>query len=294
MSKFDSLKRQISFLREIQKQNRDGNYPAASELQKIFNVKRATFFRDIKEIKQYFTSNLRLDTKEKGYLIDSEIDDEALLILETFELLSFIYDTGGVNDFIIPEKRKSKGTEHFFILKKCIEEQKEISFQHHDYLTDTSKTYSVQPLGLKESRERWYLLGSRKEDNALKSYGLDRMESIRETGEVFNQKLDKSNAIKKYDACFAMFTTDDAAQNVVLSYDKRDGNYIKSFPIHHSQTITETESRVIVNLKIKITTDFIMELMSRAWSIKVIEPIALREKLHDYFKEAMERNKQSI
>jgi proteasome accessory factor B len=289
MSKLDSLKRQISILREIQKLNRIGKYPTPTELQNKFSLKHATFYRDIDYLKQYFTPNLRYNGNE-GYIIDSEIDSESLLILETFELLSFVYDNGGVNDFIIPEKRKSKGTEHFFILKKVIEEQKEISFEHTDYLTNISKQHIVQPCGLKESRGRWYLLGIRKDEPNLKSYGLDRIKSITETGNTFQQKLNKPQLTDKYDTCFAMFTSEDAAEKVVLSYDKRDGNYIKSFPLHNSQTIIEKNNRTIVTLQIKITPDFIMELMSRAWSIEVIEPLSLRKELCNYFVEASKRN----
>jgi hypothetical protein len=33
-----------------------------------------------------------------------------------------------------------------------------------------------------------------------------------------------------------------------------------------------------------------MELMSRSWSVEVIAPLSLRQKLHEIYKEAMERN----
>jgi proteasome accessory factor B len=285
MSNFEPLKRQIFILREIQRVK----YPSAAELQKKFDIKPATFKRDIDAIKQFFTPNLRYDSKEKGYIIDGEIDETELLILETFELLNFIHDTKGVNEFIIPEKRKSNGTEHFFLLKKCIEEKNEINFIHHNYGTNEIKKTVLQPLALKQSHGRWYVLGFNK-DEAFRSYGLDRIKSLEETGNKFERKLNKLELIKKYKDCFAMYTSESPAEKVVLSYSMEEIHYIKSYPILSEQEIKETNGRMEVTLNIKITEDLFTELLSHARSVEIIEPLHLRERFYNYFKEAMERN----
>jgi proteasome accessory factor B len=288
MSNFEPLKRQVSILREIQRVE----YPSSAELQKQFDIKPATFKRDIEAIKQFFTPNLRYDSKAKGYKIDGEIEREALLILETFELLAFVHSTDGVNEFIIPEKRKSTGTEHFFILKKCIEDQKAVTFLHHNYVNNESgelKKCFLQPLALKESRARWYVLGT-KEDGTFRSYGLDRITLLEETGNKFERRLNKLALIKKYEDCFAMYTSESPAEKVVLSYSIEEINYIKSYPILSEQEIKEKNGRMEVTLNIKITEDLFTELLSHARSVEIIEPLHLRERFYDYFKEAMERN----
>jgi proteasome accessory factor B len=288
MSNFEPLKRQVSILREIQRVE----YPSVGELQKKFDIKSATFKRDIEAIKQFFTPNLSYNPKEKGYKIEGEIEGEALLILETFELLAFIHSTDGVNEFIIPEKRKATGTEHFFILKKCIEDQKAVTFSHHNYVNNESgelKECLLQPLALKESRGRWYVLGT-KEDGTFRSYGLDRITLLEETGNKFERKLNKLELIKKYEDCFAMYTSESPAEKVVLSYSIEEINYIKSYPILSEQEIKEKNGRMEVTLHIKITEDLFTELLSHARSVEIIEPLHLRERFYNYFKEAMERN----
>ena len=92
-----------------------------------------------------------------------------------------------------------------------------------------------------------------------------------------------------YEHSFAMFTNG-PVEEVILSYDTRDGNYVEAMPIHSSQKITRKGDRVIVTLNIMITLDFIMELMSRSWSVEVIAPLSLRHKLNEIYKEAMKRN----
>ena len=76
----------------------------------------------------------------------------------------------------------------------------------------------------------------------------------------------------------------------MLSFDNRDGNYIETMPIHHSQKLRREKDRTIVELFIHITLDFIMELMSRSWSLEVIEPELLRHQVRAIFKEAAKRN----
>ena len=67
-------------------------------------------------------------------------------------------------------------------------------------------------------------------------------------------------------------------------------NYINSFPIHHSQVIENIENGVRVTLKLKTTPDFIMEIMSRAWSLKVIKPVSLQLEITEILKDALLRN----
>src|SRR5690606_23889667 len=128
-------------------------------------------------------------------------------------------------------------------------------------------------------------------EKVLRAYGLDRMYMPASTDKKSTNKAFTITEIKEmYRDCFAMFNANNEAEEVVLSFDRHDGQYVETFKIHHSQTSVHQGERIIVTLKIKITNDFIMELMSRAWSVEVLQPLSLRQKLHDFFKEAAERN----
>jgi hypothetical protein len=50
---------------------------------------------------------------------------------------------------------------------------------------------------------------------------------------------------------------------MTLSFDDYQGKYIKSLPLHESQqTISDSENELQIKLKLYITHDFIMELLS--------------------------------
>jgi proteasome accessory factor B len=302
MSNFNQLRRQLLIIRKIEDDNRKGKYPNLKDLQAYLEkisgdndksgLSKPSQDRDFREIRTNFKIDLEYSKKERGYFIEYKTANDSTIkkALESFEILTSINMDGGLPEFVIPESRKPTGTEHFYFLLKSIESKSYVTFKYHKFESNSITNPTIAPYAIKESRERWYLLGTPKGEKDIKSYGLDRMEEVDVTGEYFSVRIDCDTIEQKYTDCFAMFTANEAPQKVVLSYDERDGNYIKSFPIHHSQEIEIKNNRVIVTLNIKITLDFIMELMSRAWSIEVLEPQSLRENLRNYFKEASERN----
>lgn len=248
-------------------------------------VSERNLTRDFNAIKSTF--GVTIENKNGFHIPQNERQDHIADQLMGYLDLMHLEIDGGLPDYIQPEKRRSRGTEFLFVFKRAIDQNKIVRFKYKKFYPDEMNCKTVQPYMLKESRGRWYLLGLDSKREA-KSYGLDRISEL----EVLNQTFTKNTEIdwnEMYKHSFAMFT-DGSAENVVLSFDERDGNYIEAMPIHSSQTITRQKDRVIVTLNIRITLDFIMELMSRSWSIEVIVPLSLRQKLHDIYKEAMERN----
>ena len=123
---------------------------------------------------------------------------------------------------------------------------------------------------------------------SFKSYALERIRTIDVLGKF---KSDLSIDFETpYKDSIGMFTNESPTK-VVVEYDHRDGNYLKANPIHHSQKIlSQKENRITFEFFIKPNEDFIMELMKRSWSLKVIEPIFLKQKIMNYWKLALERN----
>ena len=249
-----------------------------------------TIQRDIDDIQNVFGLSIKQFNKNQGYYIpkrnEEKPDDTLDQIMEYIDLLQIGLDKG-LPDYILLEKRRSRGTGHIMPIKNAIAEEQELRFEYRKFDNNENEIKTVQPYLLKESRGRWYLLGLDSSKTA-KSYGLDRISKLETTGKIF-PKNDEIDWVEMYAHSFAMFT-DEPVEEVILSFDKRDGNYLEAMPMHSSQKITHQDDRVIVTLKIRITLDFIMELMSRSWSLQVIAPLSLKQRMHEIYKEAMERN----
>lgn len=252
-----------------------------------------TLSRDISEIRSSFGIDIEYSNSNRGYYINEGIIAHSSIeqVLETFDILNSIGGDNGAPSYILPEKRRSRGTEHFLFLKKAIQEKRLVSLHYQKFFPDETVVRTIEPYALKESRGRWYLLGfdEGNKNETAKSFGLDRISHLQVLPRRI-QQLREVDWAKKYEHCFAMFT-DANPEHVVLSLDHRDGKYIEAMPIHSSQQITKTEKGVVVELYISITLDFIMELMSRSWSLEVVKPLSLRKRIREIYQEATLRNK---
>lgn len=297
--------RQLKFIGFVKKQNNAGLYPNQKQIHEWYEslidtmffdgeytgTSSSTFSRDLKSIRGDFHIDLQYDRKEKGYKIEeSDISENWLNnMTEAFEVLSSLELESGFPDFIISERRKSLFDYSIFhSLIRYIKEQKTVKFDYQKYDSGEILSYDINPIALKENERRWYLIGTRKGTNELRAFGLDRIKNLIANGKRERNLQYNPEKIKEvYQDCFAMFYTDAKAEEVILEFDNRDFNYVQSFPIHHSQ---KTLSNNQVRLNIKITEDFVQELLSRAWSVKVIQPQSLRKRLYKIFKEAVKRN----
>ncbi|MFY8187675.1 MAG: helix-turn-helix transcriptional regulator [Flavobacterium sp.] len=259
-----------------------------------FEYVEITFKRDLKDIRSNFNIEIIYDRKDNLYKLDSlKYDDLRLdLMLNSFKVYTTLLGFDTFPEHIIPENRKSNGLEHFGYISDAIFEKKYLEFDYFKFDTNLKVRKIVKPIALKESKNRWYLIGSYENNEGIRAFGLDRISGIC----MIDQKFKKTPEIEfihsYYKDSFAMFSEGDV-EKVVLSFDKTDGNYINSYPIHPSQKIEFDQStdRYFITLLIKVTSDFMMELMSRAWSLEVLEPLSLRKKVAAIFYEAYQKNK---
>jgi hypothetical protein len=253
------------------------------------------FKRDLKDIRMDFGIDILFDRKNNIYLLNSfAIDDSRLeLLMNSFKIFSSLLVNAGFPEYIIPEKRKSSGLEHFSTITEAISQKQFIAFDYFKYDTNAIEVKKIKPFAVKESKNRWYVIGYYEDKTDFRAFGLDRISNIYLLDQTYKSKPSITDINDYYANSFAMFTNENV-ELVKLSFDLRDGYYIKSYPIHSSQKweLNSDETLCYVTLNIQITLDFIMELLSRSWSVEVIEPLHLREKLNVIFNDAKNRNKK--
>ena len=283
--------------------NENGKLTAAEIKIKVENQFKS--YQDIKSLKMDKYSDTTFSTDKTAikdvWKIDLECDNfNRYSINANFEglfqndLLNSVIFLSSLNSdlllpgFVIPETRKNTGLEHFFNISKAIEENSELKISYFDYVSEREKNKIIQPYRLKQKDFKWYVLATDSTEVPFKSYALERIRDIEFFGKFQPKKIDFETPFQN---AIGMFTNEDAVK-VVLEFDHRDGHYLKSNPIHHSQKeLSENKDIIQFEFFIKPTEDFIMEIMKRTWSLKVIEPEFLKEKFLGYWKDAIERNK---
>lgn len=128
-------------------------------------------------------------------------------------------------------------------------------------------------------------------EGILKCFELGRFVSFTVLDEEFSRDL-SVRADNLFRDCFGIW--DDPrmpVEDVCLRFSPLDGRFIKTLPIHSSQQIKETDEYVEVTLRLKITNDFVMALLSRSSSIEILAPQSLRDRMNAIWATALERNK---
>lgn len=252
----------------------------------------ATLKRDIYELREEFGIEIDYNRENKGYYILSVKKDwlDIDSIIEPLEMLTSLGMENALPSYIFPETYQTKGTQHLSYIIHAIRFQKKINFLYHKYASKSSSERILSPYAIKEWRGRWYVIG-KDEQGIFKTFGLDRMDRLYIHTETF-QKDASFDISKKFQYSYGIYSSEEyPIEEIVLAFDSEDGNYLKSRPLHTSQeVIKESENEIVIRLRLRITPDFIMEIISRSWSVCVLEPTSLRKQICEIYKGALDRN----
>lgn len=242
-----------------------------------FNVSKRTFQRDIEDIRSLYNIDIQFDFSRKVYFIESEqLPDVNERILEAFDTFNALNISDRLSGYILFENRRPQGTENLYGLLHAIKNQVQIKFVYQKFWEDKPTHRQTEPYALKEFQNRWYLLGKDLKDNKVKSFALDRLTDLEISKQKFSGEIN-FDVNKHYEHCFGIIGPNTAnPEEIILSFDPCQGKYIKSLPLHHSQqVIIDNDDELRIKLTLFITEDFVMEVMSHSYSVKVLQPKSL-------------------
>ncbi|MDI5898501.1 helix-turn-helix transcriptional regulator [Flavobacterium yafengii] len=245
------------------------------DIDTTFEYAIRTFERDKKDITTLFGIVIQYNRKDKSYTIDEEeIEDQSVTrMIDAFSIHHALQEGNKLSPSVFLEKRKSLGTEHIYGIIHAIQNLYLLQFTHQKHWEDFSTQREVKPIAIKESQHRWYLVALDKKDDTVKTFGLDRISNLKITDTKFKPIV--YNVEKEFKHAFGVETYS-PAEKVLLQFSKQQGKYIKSFPLHESQQIIqETEDKIIVEIFIHLTNDFVMELLKYGSNVEVLEPKSL-------------------
>jgi len=260
------------------------------------SISLRTFQRDIKDIQSSLKIKIIFDKKRKKYLLHNEsLAEESknshLFTMESLKMLNVAQDVSN-QDFIFIDKRKGTGLENYNTIKEaiCLKKHLEFNYQKFDqYKADYRK---LMPLALKESKNRWYVVGFEIKNgakiNVLKTFALDRINHCEVTTEfVLKDVVDVQKHFNDYIGIttkplegFSEKTT------VKIETSIEYGKYFSTLPIHPSQKTEIENGKTIISLQVIPTMELVSELLAHNHQIKIIEP----EKMVQTVKQILSKN----
>ncbi len=250
---------------------------------------KRTLQRDIKEIRNVFGIDIEYSKSNKGYYI-SQSETENMnfqRMMEAFDMFNSLNLAQDLTPFIHLEKRRPQGTENLYGLLHAIKNRFKIIFTYQKFWEEELSQRLVEPYALKEFKNRWYIIAKDCKDNNIKSFALDRLTNLEITTQTY-QYPDNYSIEQSYRYCFGIISpNDEEPQDIILSFDPFQGKYIKTLPLHETQQVlVDNDKETRIKLKLCLTHDLLMELLSYGDNMKVIEPKSLADEIKEAHKNA--------
>jgi predicted DNA-binding transcriptional regulator YafY len=243
---------------------------------------KRTLQRDIKEIRNVFGIDIEYSKSQKGYFISQNENENMNFqrMMEAFDMFNSLNLAQDLTPFIHLEKRRPQGTDNLYGLLHAIKNRFQIKFTYQKFWEEELSQRLAEPYALKEFKNRWYIMAKDSKDNNIKSFALDRLTNLEITNQAY-QYPDNYSIEQSYRYCFGIISpNDEEPQDIILSFDPFQGKYIKTLPLHDSQQVlVDNDVEMKIKLKLCLTHDLVMELLSFGDNMKVIEPKSLADQI---------------
>ncbi len=192
------------------------------------------------------------------------------------------------NAILPQETGHLRGMEHFELFVNAIKKEIPVSFVHYSYKKKRFKTLIVHPYLLKESIDRWYVVGYSEDPehthDEFRFFGLDRIydpvvierkfkpcNDANELRGIFKNKIGISTINNKH-------TT---PEEITLFVSREMANYVKTLPIHPSQVHEDLYSTgdIKITLQLIPTIELITLILSYGEHMQVIKPEWLKKEI---------------
>ena len=219
--------------------------------------------------------------KTGGYLYyianPEDIDENRLKqwMLDTFAVGNIIGDNLSLKDRILIDEIPSSRL-HLQSIIEAMKYSRMIEISYRSFHHHESHNAKIEPYCIKLFENRWYVLA--KKDEALKIYGLDRIEKVTILDGTFRFPKEFS-AAKYFESAYGIVFENDKrpVRVVVRAYDQHK-HYIESLPLHYSQKLIKDYGEYAdFELYLAPTYDFIMRLLHDGAWLEVLSPVSLRQ-----------------
>lgn len=258
------------------------------------DLPRRSFYNYREAIWDAFNISIKCDPATWEYYIEeSDVTEENLnnWMLTSASVSSMLSESRDMADRIVLENIPSS---HIYLNLICsaMRVGQTLKFDYSPYSrSSTTRDIELEPYFLKIFRQRWYVTGLNVADGKVKTYALDRCMDMEVTSRGF-ELPDGFDPREFARGSFGIIFSDDPVEEVVVRVDPRQAKYLRTLPLHESQREMGYDAPFSdFSFRLRITPDFIRELMSFGPALTVISPPSLREKMIDQLAAALDNYK---
>lgn len=251
---------------------------------------RRTFCNHRTAAEELFGVNIICDPKSFEYYVSNDSPGKQGVtdwLLNSVSLNDVLIDAHDITDRIFVENVPS-AREHLTTVITALKGHFRIKFDYHPYTRSIPTTgILLEPYFLKLFKQRWYVVGRNVDDDRVKTYALDRVKNAVVTTDTFaeNPDFDRENYFRD---SYGIVVDHNQPRKVVLKVEPRQAKYFRALPLHPSQRETVADSYSLFEYNIRLTEDFVSELLSLGPKVTVVEPQELRAMMTDSLHRSLE------
>lgn len=250
---------------------------------------RRTFFNYRQAIEEIFQLDISFDPRTNSYSIIEDDSHQAFVtdwMLNSASMTDLLSDARDVASLIFLEDVPSARL-YLPTAVAALREKHPLIFDYQPYTRGTPKPgIVIEPYFLKIFRQRWYVTGRNRADGSIKTYALDRMSDVKLSPESYSIPSDFDPETYFRDS-FGIIFNHGSVKEIVLKVDSRQAKYFRALPLHHSQTEEISDSYSIFTYRLKISDDFVAELLSYGPKVTVLRPPELRAIMRQQLSESL-------
>lgn len=252
---------------------------------------RRTFYNYRAAIEELFNINIECNAKTYEYYIDSGDSHQASVtdwLLNSAAMSNVLSSVSDVSDRIFLEDVPSARL-YLSQVVSALREHHPLRFTYRPYTrVNPTRDVVIEPYFLKIFRQRWYVTGLNSRDGVVKTYALDRMEDVVIEPDTFEPSADFDPESFVKDSYGIVFSQGNA-YDVVIRATSRQAKYLRALPLHHSQREEIHDDYSLFHYRLRLTPDFVQELLSHGADIKVMAPPELRAMVTTALRNALEQ-----
>ncbi len=256
-----------------------------------FIITQRTFFRLIESLRDDFGIDIVCDRGTNTYYINrdnTELVNTFLHFINSTMQAEFVInnikDLHSLTKYIhFSDFTLERGLEYLQPILDSIKNNKEIEFEYEKFNHNKLSTYKLQPYLLKEYQNRWYVFGYNPNKQRYSTFGIDRMQNIQFTNNVF--KKEDVDTVGFFDNIVGLNYDEHELQEVIIRATEIEAKYLRTQPLHKSQQEIKEK---IFKFTLKPNYELFQMLMMRAAGITVLEPQWLRKQIRDELIEMLE------
>lgn len=240
------------------------------------SIPRRTFFNYRKAIEELFSLSIECDPSTyEYYIVEPEGVNITEWLLNSSATSNVLQGSRDVAGKILLEDVPS-AREFLAPVIEALRANHTITFDYHPYTrSQPSRGVVLEPYFLRIHRQLWYVTGRNTADGKTKTYSLDRMRELRINADSFIPPADATPDDYFRDS-FGVMVTQSQPKTVKLRVESRQAKYFRALPLHPSQQEMVNDKYSIFTYRLRITPDFVAELLSHGPRVAVLSPPELR------------------